>query len=164
MSEVYEDLTIPTDIGVITSGDINITGSISGQIITVNSGATVSLPATQVVKVSGEQIVTSKNGASVTLFSGYGATNTVVVSGFGFLQHERATIVLEHLGGGSGANYSVIGHALSGAVKYTITSGAIYSGDVVAETISDPYEWLDIGIDNTQDNFSGLVTVAVVRR
>ena len=242
MTEIFDDLTMGRDIGSITSGDIQITGSISGQIITLNSGGYIELPATQVVNVSGQtvvlasgfvgsvgitddaganmvgvgaysntddnignlqsllttsfnfgynpdsgkwsrlrvnksgqgtlvvassgvdHIVTGKYGTRTILFSGYGTTNTVVVSGFGFLQHERATIVLTNIGEGSGANYSVIGHAMSGVIKYVITSGVIYSGDIVRETISDPYEWIDIGVDSTQDNFSGQVTVVAVRR
>lgn len=284
MSETFEDLSIPTDIGAITSGDITITGNISGQtvvvasgtyvqlpatqvvkisgatvsitsgqvvqlpatqvvnvsgqIVSITSGQTIQLPATQVVKVSGEMvvlasgdgamtvagaggvvdagirdadavwgdkralftfpynigydadgnswnrirvnksgqgalvvassgldhIVTGKYGKRNILFSGYGTTNTIVTSGFGFLQHERATISLSHLGGGSGINYNIIGHTMSGVVKYAITSGVIYSGDITVETISDPYEWIEVGADSTQNNFSGQVTVVAVRR
>ena len=140
----------------LLSGLQTIIGSISGQ--------GVFLPATQVVKTSGETVVTTKQGTAFTIFSGYGATNTIVTSGFGFLEHERATIVLSHLGGGSGINYAVTGYAISGIVPYVITSASIYSGNAIRETISDPYSWISVDVDNKQDNFSGIVTVVVVRR
>jgi hypothetical protein len=117
-----------------------------------------------VVQISGETIITAKNGATSVLFSGYGTTNTVVYSGFGFTQHEAATFVLTHLGNGSGINYSIRGYVLSGVAPYVLSSGTINSGDVSVETITDPYSWIDIGADSTQDNFSGLLTVAVLRR
>jgi hypothetical protein len=117
-----------------------------------------------VVQISGETIITAKNGATSVLFSGYGTTNTVVYSGFGFTQHEAATFVLTHLGNGSGINYSIRGYVLSGVAPYVLSSGTINSGDVSVETITDPYSWIDIGVDSTQDNFSGLLTVAVLRR
>ena len=238
MSTVFEDLTIPLDIGEITSGHITIIGSISGQMVVITSGAfgsvitdvsgqtvklesgttiqlpttqivkisgdtvsitsgqIVQLPATQVVKVSGETVfvkgsgewfevhvlsggepvgtvttdvsgqtvITAKYGTAFILFSGYGTTNTIVVSGFGFLQHEAATIGFTNLGEGSGINYNVKGYVVSGIMPQYLTSGTIYSGDVVAETISDPYSWVEVGVDSKQDDFSGLVTITAARR
>jgi hypothetical protein len=145
---------------------------VSGAVV-VNSGVEIIHRGTQVsgtvavsgvVQISGETVTTAKNGVVSVLFSGYGTTNTVVYSGFGFTQHEAASIVLTHLGNGSGINYSFRGYVLSGTAPLVLSSGTIDSGDTVVETITDPYSWVDIGADSKQDNFSGLLTVAVLRR
>ena len=140
----------------LLSGLQTIIGSISGQ--------GVFLPATQVVKTSGETTVTAKNVDTLFLFSGYGTTNTIVTSGFGFTTKEAAAINLTHGGGGSGINYSVIGYIVSGIIPYVITSNTLYSGNVIVQTLSDPYSWVDIGIDSKQDGVSGIITVVVARK
>jgi len=118
-----------------------------------------------VVASSGQDhIVTGKHASSVILFSGYGTTNTIAVSGIGFAIHEQATVYIENLGGGSGINYSVRGHIVSGLLIDALISGTIHSGTIETQTLSDAYEYIDVGIDSTQDNFSGLVTVGLVRK
>ena len=109
-------------------------------------------------------IVTGKHASSAILFSGYGTTNTIAVSGIGFAIHEQATVYIENLGGGSGINYSVRGHIVSGLLIDALISGTIHSGTIETQTLSDAYEYIDVGIDSTQDNFSGLVTVGLVRK
>ncbi len=135
---------------------------ISGETLSIASGVEViSRPS----NLSGQNVISNKDGEAIVLFSGYSTTNTVVYSGFGFLKHEAATILLTHLGdAGSGINYTIRGAVLSGAIQYSIVSGSIYSGDVVVETLSDPYSYVDVGIDSKQDTNSGQVTVTVVRR
>ena len=137
---------------------------ISGSMVQIQSGTTIQLPSTQVVKVSGEQVVVNYDGVTTVLFSGYKCTNTIVTSGVGFLQYGKATLSFTNTGGGSGVNYSVIGYTLSGVIGKALTSGTIYSGATNIETITDPYSWLDVGADNTVDDFSGSVTVIAVRK
>lgn len=126
------------------------------------SGQGVFLPDTQVVKTSGE--ATTKTTVGMFLFSGYGCTNTVEYSGASFTVFEDATVVLEHLGEGSGADYWVRGYALSGVTAYVLGSGIMNSGDTALVTIATPYEWIEVGVENTQTDFSGLVTVLLARR
>ena len=158
-----QNLDVP--IPVTVSGNVTL---ISGANVTINSisGQGVILPATQVVKVSGEQVVVNYDGAVTTLFSGYPCTNTIVTSGIGFLQYGKATFSFTNtgIGAGSGVNYSVVGFTLSGVISKALASGTIYSGGTEIQTITDPYSWLNVGADNTQDNFSGNITVIVVRK
>ena len=156
-----QNLDVP--IPVTVSGNVTL---ISGANVTINSisGQGVILPATQVVKVSGEQVVVNYDGVTTVLFSGYKCTNTIITSGVGFLQYGKATVSFTNTGGGSGVNYSVIGYTLSGVIGKALTSGTIYSGATNIETITDPYSWLSVGADNTVDDFSGTVTVVAVRK
>jgi len=158
---LQQNLDVP--IPVTVSGNVTL---ISGANVTINSisGQGVILPATQVVKVSGEQVVVNYDGVTTVLFSGYKCTNTIITSGVGFLQYGKATVSFTNTGGGSGVNYSVIGYTLSGVIGKALTSGTIYSGTTNIETITDPYSWLSVGADNTVDDFSGTVTVVAVRK
>ena len=34
----------------------------------------------------------------------------------------------------------------------------------VIETLTDTYDWVDVGVENTVDNYTGVVTVTTSRR
>jgi len=129
-----------------------------------------SVDVPKVVKVSGETIkisgehVTITNGTSDVLFSGYMCTNTLVYSGVGFTTYNKATILLQCLNEGSGVYYNIRGYPVSGVTAFSLTSGQLTSGQLVRETLTDTYDWVDVGVENTVDNYTGVVTVTTSRR
>jgi hypothetical protein len=113
---------------------------------------------------SGQVVATHQDGDAFAPFSGYGTTNAYVYSGFGFLKHAAATILIKNAGPGSGAYYTIRGYPLSGILLTSLGSGALYSGDQAVETLTDAYDYVEIGVESVQDNFSSVVTVTVARR
>mgnify|MGYP001574538617 CR=1 FL=1 len=173
------DKTLLSGLGVLISGQTIATASgaiinrdlLSGlQVISQSglgvliSGQVVSLQSGTVVKISGETIVQRYEGQVLTLFSGYGTTNTLVYSGFEFLTYGVTTMHIENLTNGSGLLYNVRGATQSGMTAYTLISGSLASGQVKINTLTDPYSWVDIGLANLQSNFSGTAMVYIARR
>lgn len=113
---------------------------------------------------SGQGVITAKAGETLSLFSGYGATNSYVYSGTGFLNHEKATIMLECIELGSGVAYTIRGYVISGVTPYCLASGSLISGQVEVETLGDPYEYVDVGIKALQTTQSGAATVFMALR
>ena len=144
--------------------DVPIPVTVSGTVTVNISGQGVFLPATQVVKISGETVVAFKGGTAFTTHSGYPTMDTVTISGFNFLEHENATIVFNHIGEGSGAAYTVYGQAKTGFGSILVGSGAVYSGTAGQVTITTPYQWVETSVKNLQAGYSGIVTVSVARR
>lgn len=154
-------------IGAVrVSGTVAISGLVGVQSghISIQSGKISVLSGQLIAKTSGEVVSTRPHGQSDAPFTGYACTNTLVYSGVPFITHGKATILLECLEQGSGVEYTIRGYPLSGAVAHSITSGALVSGEIKVETLSDPYDWIEVGAENLVDNRTGVVTVFIARR
>jgi hypothetical protein len=141
--------------------DTPIPVTISGTVTTTSfSGVGVFLPATQVVKISGEQVVTRKATSAVILASGLATMDTYTYSGAAFTDKNTASVVVDYLGGGSGVSYRVRGHAIQNIAPAIIGSGVVAtSGNQGTLTVTGAYQYIEVGVANLQAGFSGTASV-----
>jgi len=157
------DRDLLSGVGVLVTFPAEQLVTVSGDMVQLQSGTTVQLPSTQVVKISGE--ATARVTNSVILISGLSLSNELVYSGASFTRFDTATFVVEYLGGGSGALYRIRGHPITDIAPAIIGSGmAAGSGTQTAHTITGAYEYIDIGLANLQTDFSGTASAILSRR
>lgn len=148
----------------VNSGTVNLgSGGQSIGKVGINSGV-VAIQSGE-IHVSSGSVTAVPITDSVSIFSGYGTTFSLVYSGFGFNAYNKAVIGLINTGtGGSGVTYTIRGYLISGDTPISLTSGTLYSGAVARESLSNPYHYVDVGVIQTQSGFSSSVTVFVTRR
>jgi hypothetical protein len=151
-------LQVITQLGIQVSGTVAVSGVVDV------SGSHVWISGQHVYVESGTEVTTRKGGEADALFSGYACTNTYIYSGVSFLKYDKMTILLECLEEGSGVSYTIRGEPLSGILTYSLGSGQLTSGEQALETVTDPYEWIEVGAENTVDDRTGVLTVTIARR